>query len=153
MLINEWQLGNQLSQSLDQARPADFRLWLAMLSPAVEEQAEFCRGLPPVPTAVDLREYYQLPAERAPAMQVEDIDSMNHSQQLLLERGLTEWRLQSLLRPPPQVVRHDANKLSADLWDNLSLHCRRHLTPDEPKVAVITPDPALLLDVLDALAV
>ena len=40
-LVNEWQLQSQLNQALAQNHRADFGLWLAMLSPAVEEMAEF----------------------------------------------------------------------------------------------------------------
>lgn len=151
MLINEWQLGNRLNQSLDKGQAADFRLWLAMLSPAIEEQAEFCREVPPKPADIDYRALYQLPAQRSAGLQDGDVAALTYSQTLLIQQGLTDWRLQSLLCPPPQVVRHDAKKLSADIWDNLSLHCRRHLTADAAGSTAILPDPALLLDVLDRL--
>ena len=150
MIINEWQLGNQLNQALSAARPADFRLWLALLSPAIEEQAEFCWPAEIQTKQADLRRVYQLAPERDLAMQTDDLIDLTASHQAFISHGLTEWRLRQLLRPAPQVVRHDAQKLPADVQDNISLHCKRKLQQQQPPAAA--PDATLLYDVLQQLA-
>jgi len=149
MIINEWQLGNKLNQALGAARPADFRLWLAFLSPAVEEQAEFNWPAETAPVPTDLRKRYQLPPERDLGLAAEDLADLRHSHQGFIDHGLTGWRLLDLLRPAPQVVRHDANKLPAELQASLSLHCRRKLQQQNPQLQ--TADPTLLYDVLQQL--
>lgn len=149
MIINEWQLGNQLNQALDSARPADFRLFLAMLSPAIEEQAEFCWAAEPIGKTVDLRRQYQLAPERDLAMHGTDLADLADSHQAFISHGLTEWRLRNLLRPAPQVIRHDAKKLPADVEDNVSLHCKRKLRQQQRPE--LKPDATLLYDVLQQL--
>jgi hypothetical protein len=149
MIINEWQLGDQLNQALGMARPADFRLWLAMLSPAIEEQAEFCWPDEPAPKQADLRRVYQLAPERDFALNTADLADLAASHQAFLSHGLADWRLRNLLRPAPQVIRHDAKKLPADVEENLSLHGKRKVQHQaQPKMQ---PDATLLYDVLQQL--
>lgn len=150
MLINEWQLGSELNQALQHQHRADFQLWLSFLSVATEEQASFCLA-DPAATAkpVDLRQQLQLADLRDPALQPADINEMYHQGQALIQDGFAALRLSMLLRPQPQVVRHDAKKLSADLLDNLSLHCQRHLRQQTPPPQ--TTDATLLYDVLEQL--
>ncbi len=149
MIINEWQLGNRLNQALESARPADFRLFLALLSPAIEEQAEFCWSKAPVAKPTDLRRLYQLPPERTFELNEADLPDLATSQQAFISQGLNEWRLHNLLRPGPQVIRHDAKKLPADIEDNLSLHCKRRL--QQPQKTELQADATQLYDVLEQL--
>jgi len=149
MIINEWQLGNQLNHALDSARTADFRLFLAMLSPAIEEQAEFCWPAESVAKQADLRQVYQLAPERDLALNSTDLVDLAVSHQAFINQGLTEWRLRNLLRPAPQVIRHDARKLPADVEDNLSLHSKRKL--QQQTKPDLQPDATLLYDVLQQL--
>lgn len=148
MLINEWQLNNELNQALQLRQHADFQLWLAFLSPATEEQASFC--LPDqtaTPKPVDLELQLQLPVKRDPALCGEDIDIMSRHSQLMRHGGFAAMRLGLLLQPPPIVIQHDAKKLGAELLDNLSLHCRRHLI--EQKAPMQPADATLLYDLLE----
>lgn len=150
MLINEWQLGNELNLALQHQHRADFRLWLSLLSPAIEEQANFC--LPDAnatPQAVDLQQQLQLVPPRDPALQEKDIDAMLQHSLLMQRGGFAAMRLGVLLQPPPLVVRHDAKKLNADLSDNLSLHCQRHI--QQHAAPVQTLDATQLFDVLEQL--
>ena len=150
MLINEWQLGNELNQALHLQHRADFQLWLSLLSPAIEEQAGFC--LPDqqaTPQAPDLFHQLQLMPRRDPGLQEHDVARMLQHGSLMQQGGFAAMRLGMLLQPPPTVIRHDAKKLSADLADSLSLHCQRHLAqqnaPQQPT------DVTLLYDVLEQL--
>lgn len=150
MLINEWQLGSELNQALQHHCRADFQLWLSVLSPATEEQAGFC-----IPDGnatlqvTDLRQQLHLPDMRDPALQSADIPRMYQHGQTLQQGGLAALRLSMLLQPPPQVIRHDAKKLSAELLDSLSLHSQRHLQQQAAPMQQL--DATLLYDVLEQL--
>ena len=150
MLINEWQLGSELNQALQQHCRADFQLWLSVLSPATEEQAGFC--LPDgnaTPQQTDLRQQLQLPVLREPAMLSTDIARMCQQGHALQQGGFAALRLSLLLQPQPQVIRHDAKKLSAEILDNLSLHSQRHLQHSDAPIQTL--DTTLLYDVLEQL--
>lgn len=150
MLINEWQLGNELNQSVQQQLRADFRLWLAFLSPAIEEQAGFCLAdQQATPQSVDLRQQLQLVPQRDYGLQPDDLPTLQQHTKLMTQGGFAAMRLGLLLQPPPTVVRHDAKKLSADLSDNLSLHCQRHLAKQAAPLQAT--DATLLYDVLEQL--
>jgi hypothetical protein len=150
MLINEWQLGNELNRSVQQQQHADFRLWLAFLSPAIEEQAGFCLAdQQATPQSMDLRQQLQLVPQRDYGLQSDDLSLLQQHTQLMAQGGFAAMRLGLLLQPPPAVVRHDAKKLSADLSDNLSLHCKRHLANQAAPMQ--TTDATLLFDVLEQL--
>lgn len=150
MLINEWQLGNELNRSVQHQLHADFRLWLAFLSPAVEEQAGFCLADPQVtPQTTDLRQQLELAPQRDYGLQPDDLPLLQQHTELMQQGGFAAMRLGMLLQPPPAVIRHDAKKLSADLAGNLSLHCQRHLA--KQLAPVQTTDATLLFDVLEQL--
>ncbi len=150
MLINEWQLGNELNQALQHQHRADFQLWLSFLSVATEEQASFCLAdTAATAKPVNLRQQLQLADNRDPALQPTDIGLMYHQGQTFIHGGFAALRLSMLLQPQPQVVQHDAKKLNADLLDNLSLHCQRHLR--QQTAPQQTTDATLLYDVLEQL--
>lgn len=174
MLINEWQLGTQLNQALHQQRRADFQLWLAALSPAIEEQAEFCLAdADATPKTADLRTQLQLAEPRNAAMSATDIPLMQRHNSVFQQGGFSALRLATLLQPAPVVIEHDSRKLSASLKDNLSLHVLRHLQqarqreasehssastlqPTEADVSAdsslkLQPQPTLLYDMLQQL--
>lgn len=149
-LVNEWQLQGQLNQALLHHQRADFALWLAMLSPAVDEMAAFC--LPDGQTETEKPALYQqlgVQKHRDFAMQQQDIACLTAQHQAFIQSGLAQCRLQHLLMPPPVVVRHDAKKLSAEVLDSLDFHTRRHLNKQEADQ--ITPDPTALYDILQAM--
>lgn len=146
-LVNEWQLKSELNQALQRQHRADFSLWLSMLSPAVEEMAQFFpepfADNPPKPTL-----YQQLgvhPA-RDPALQSQDIASMHQQHQALVTRGYTEWRLLSLLNPTAIVVKNDPKKLSADVTESLGFHTKRRMAGTG--AAMPSADPTLMYEML-----
>ena len=149
-LVNEWQLQGQLNQALAAQHRADFSLWLAMLSPAVEEFAQFYPL--PLPDSADKPDIYQklgVVKAREFAIQPDDLAVFNCQHQALVQDGFTQWRLQALLQPAATVVRHDAKKLAAEVEDNLSLHTKRRLAGQG--VAPTAANPVLLYDMLQTL--
>ena len=151
VLVNEWQLNGQLNRALQQHQRADFGLWLAFLSPAVEESAEFTVADSVTPKhTVDLRQQFGVSTRVDPSSNLDDVALMRQQQEALFEGGLASWRLASLLQPPPQVIRHDAKKLDAAVLDNLSIHTKRRLQGEGcPEVI---PDATQLYEVLAQLA-
>ncbi len=146
-LVNEWQLQSQLNQALQTQHRADFSLWLAMLSPAVEEMAQFF----PQPLDDDAKThtlYQQLGVnpQRAYEMQDNDVARFDAQHQALVTDGFSQWRLLTLLDPTAVVVRHDPKKLSADVMDNLGLHTKRRLASTELKMP--SADPTLMYEML-----
>ncbi len=150
VIVNEWQLQGQLNQAINQHRRADFGLWLALLSPAVEEMAEFCLADEPEPKpAPDLRKQFAVHTRLEFATTEQDIGVLQQQHDAFIEGGLASWRLASLLNPPPTVVCHDRKKLSAEVLDNLSVHAQRRLQQqNKPKM---TTDPTQLYEMLNQL--
>ena len=151
-LINEWQLKGQLNQALQHEQRADFALWLAMLSPAVDEMAAFCLADDHA-TKVQTDLYQQLGVVKSRdfAMKNNELACLTAQHQAFLQDGLTQCRLQSLLLPPALVVKQDAKKLSAEVLDNLEFHSKRRL--ENLSVETINTDPTALYDILQAIAV
>jgi len=150
-LVNEWQLKSQLNQALQTQHRADFSLWLAMLSPAIEELAQFF----PQPLADDVKQptlYQQfgVQPQRDYAMDLHDVALFDIQHQALLIDSHTQWRLLSLLNPTAVVVRHDAKKLSADVIDSLGFHTKRRLSSDAQTMPVA--DPTLMYEMLQQLS-
>lgn len=150
-LVNEWQLQSQLNQALAQNHRADFGLWLAMLSPAVEEMAEFTLKDEIQPKAKpDLRLQLGVSTRLELSAQSDDARCMRQHLDALLEGGLASWRLASLLQPPPMVICNDRKKLDADVLDNLSVHALRR----KQGTAVVSTetDPTMLYEILQQIA-
>ena len=150
-LVNEWQLQSQLNQALQTQHRADFSLWLAMLSPAIEEMAQFF----PTPLADEPQKptlYQQLGVDpqRDYAMQETDVDLFDTQHQALVADGFTQWRLLSLLNPNAVVVRHDPKKLSADVTESLSFHTKRRMSATP--LSMPTADPTLMYDMLQQMS-
>lgn len=150
-LVNEWQLQSQLNHALQNQQHADFSLWLAMLSPDVEEMAQFS----PKPFEDEIQKptlYQQLGVQpqRDFAMHQQDVEFMHAQHQALIAQGYTEWRLLSLLQPSAVVVRHDPKKLSADVTESLGFHTKRRLFGSAPAAQIA--DPTLMYEMLQQMA-
>lgn len=150
MIINEWQLDVKLNGALQNAQRADFALYLALLSPAVEESAEFFTP-EPVTEQIHRSLYQQLGVMPARSFGLVEGDSVNMQlhNEALQQSGLVQLKLASYLNPPPLSQYDDKQRIAADVWQNLSLHSRRRLlqtTPDKPDA-----NPVGLYDVLQQL--
>ena len=150
-LVNEWQLQGQLNQALQNHHRADFSLWLAMLSPAVEELAQFFPQ--PIPDPVPQPTLYEklgIQRLRDYAMQPSDVALFDRQHQALVEDGFSQWRLMSLLAPTALVVRHDSKKLSADVVESLGFHTKRRISA--ATLAMPTADPTLMYEMLQQMS-
>lgn len=146
-LVNEWQLQSQLNQALQSQHRADFSLWLAMLSPAVEEQAEFFpQPLADAPAKPTLYQQLGVHPQRDYAMQQADVELFDTQHQALVADGFSQWRLLSLLNPNAVVVRHDPKKLSADVSESLGFHMKRRLSA--APLSMPTADPTMMYEML-----
>ena len=150
MVINEWQLDSKLNRALQNAQRADFAMYLAWLTPAVDEAAEFYT--PEVVTEhIERNLYRQLGVQQARTFcQTEtDIKLMQHHSAALQQGGLTQLKLATYLNQPPLTQFDNKSRLTAEVWQSLSLHCRRRLqqtTPDKSDI-----NPAALYEVLEQL--
>lgn len=149
MLIHEWQLGPKMNQALQLKQPADFRLWRAMLSAAVEEQAVFVLQQPKLPTAdYSLRQSFGLRESRPFGWQDGDLVNCKLCSEAL-QQDHAQIRLQQQLSPLPWVLKDDAGKLDARVADNLDLHSRRRWSQE--KMATVQVDATALYEVLQQL--
>jgi len=150
-LVNEWQLQSQLNQALQTQHRADFSLYLAMLSPAVEEMAQFYpEPLADEPKKPTLYQQLGIHPKRDYAMQEADVELFDTQHQALVADGFSQWRLLSLLSPNAVVVRHDPKKLSADVTESLGFHTKRRLSASQ--LSMPTADPTLMYDMLQQMS-
>lgn len=148
MIINEWQLDSQLNKALQHTQHADFALYLALLSPAVEESAAFFT--PDATADVNHSNVYQqlgITQTRGFAMTESDTTILTLHSQSLQTGGLPQLKLMASLKAAPLVLHDDKTRIGGDVWQNCSLHCRRRIlqhTPVKPNA-----DPVALYDVLE----
>uniref|UniRef100_A0A486XMM0 Uncharacterized protein n=1 Tax=Rheinheimera sp. BAL341 TaxID=1708203 RepID=A0A486XMM0_9GAMM len=150
MVINEWQLDSKLNRALQNAQRADFAMYLAWLTPAVDEAAELYT--PEVVTEhIERNLYRQLGVQQARTFcQTEtDIKLMQHHSAALQQGGLTQLKLATYLNQPPLTQFDNKSRLTAEVWQSLSLHSRRRLEQATPDKADINP--AALYEVLEQL--
>lgn len=148
-IINEWQLDTKLNQALQQQHRADFALWLAVLSPAVDEMAAFYTPSPRLePLQHDLYQQLAVRKSRDFAWQPDDAAKMQqHS--MAVQHSLAQLKLQSALNPEPWVWQDSAKKLANEVFSNLDHHCRRRL--QGAMIEVPVTDETALYDILQQL--
>lgn len=150
-LVNEWQLQGQLNQAISHQHLADFALWLALLSPAIEEMAEFTLAdTISAKPKTDLRQQLGVSTRLELSSQAADITLMRQQHEILFDGGITGWRLAALLQPPPTVICNNRKKLDPDVLDNLSIHAKRRM--QGPELTQIETDPTLLYELLQGMA-
>lgn len=153
VIINEWQLGSRLNQTVNSGLRSDFALWLSFLSPAVEEMAAFSTPDPAIADNAKLDLYQQLaviPARPFSLRAEDDMVLLYSHNDALNSDGFAQMRLSACLQYPPLVLKDDKNKIAAEVWQNTSLHCRnriQHPLPDKQQA-----NPTALYDVLQNLA-
>lgn len=148
-IINEWQLGTKLNTALQQQHRADFALWLAVLSPAVEEMAAFYtpQASQPLP---DTNLYQQLAVTRRRSFAIQQSDSgLWQKYSVAASLSLAQLKLQIELNPAPWVLQDDAKKLDSQLLAGLDSHCLRKRVPATELVAAT--DEAALYEILQQL--
>jgi len=131
-LLHELQLGEQLNESLNQTRRADFALMLAMLAPDVREQSQFI--LPPASTTkspsqdnATLRAFFKLPDKAPLAIKNNEQINLYNQAEMLNEKGLENLHLSNAMIPRPLAFRDDVKHIQSNVMTNTSLHCQlRH---------------------------
>lgn len=150
MVINEWQLNGKLNHALQNSQRADFAMYLAWLTPAVDESAEFFTPQA-VTERIEQNLLQQLGVQQARAFcQTEtDVNLMQQHSVALQQGGLAQLKLVTYLNQPPLTQYDNKSRLGDDILQSLSLHSRRRLqqsTPDKPDA-----NPAGLYEVLQQL--
>ncbi|WP_372626788.1 VC2046/SO_2500 family protein [Arsukibacterium sp.] len=149
-IINEWQLDCRLNKALNQHHRADFSLWLAFLSPAIDEMAEFhTPTLEPAITKADLYAKLSLIRARDFAWQEDDLAKLTRQSEALSSGSVSQLKLQQYLTEGPLVLVDDNKKLASELIQNLDAHSKRRR--DGSKMARSEADPTALYDILQEL--
>ncbi|MDX2370325.1 MAG: VC2046/SO_2500 family protein [Colwellia sp.] len=135
ILLHELQLGEQLNESVHQARRADFSLMLAMLCDDVREHSQFI--LPQADdSSVDqskqsnqaLRKHFDLPEQAPLALKnIEQISQYNQGQ-LIADNDLVTIQLSNALSPKPLTFRDDNHYIASNILGNTSLTCQEKHT-------------------------
>ena len=123
LLVNEWQLGQQLSTAVHTGTRDKFNLLLSFLSDDARDFAQFSLPDQPLldltPKSVDFRSVFSL-AEQQPlvnkGMSSEQAESLNTS---LHQNRLNDIRLQLLLSNDPLLSRNGDQIIDRDVMDNL----------------------------------
>ena len=125
-IINEWQLDCRLNKALNQHQRSDFSLWLAFLSPAIDEMAEFhTPKFDPAITKTDLYATLSLIKARDYGWQEDDLAKLTSQSEALSSGGLRQLKLQQYLAEGPLVLMDDKTKLAPELIQNLDAHSKR----------------------------
>jgi hypothetical protein len=131
ILLHELQLGEQLNESVHQARRADFSLMLAMLCDDVREHSQFI--LPQADnsdvgkdnqTDKALRKYFDLPDKALLALKNIEQVSQYNQRQLLSDNNLISLQLSDVLSPKPLAFRDDKKFIASNVLGNTSLTCQ-----------------------------
>ncbi|MFC5707733.1 VC2046/SO_2500 family protein [Aeromonas eucrenophila] len=118
LLVDEAQLGQRLNRDLRQGDRADFRLHLALLSGAVEDQPWFGDKPLAAPGAREWRAHFGLPAQAPLQGKWDDADGGALNERLQQGGCMTDVRLWLALRTPPLLS--EAPALDPAVYDNLS---------------------------------
>lgn len=147
MVINEWQLDVKLNSALQNAQRPDFALYLALLSPAVDEFAQFFTpDTPEQNVQSNLYQQLGVALPRSFAQTEDDVLQMFQHSKAVVQGSLAQLKLACYLNPPPLARHNDKQRIADDVWQSLSLHSRRRLqhgTPQKPQT-----NPAALYEVL-----
>lgn len=135
LLINELQLGEQLSDSIHSGRRSDFSLLLAMLSDDVREHSQFY--LPETEkirknvSDSSLRKEFHLP-DNAPLalLSIEEVGSFNQAS-LIENNQLTTLKLNNVLNPKALAFRNNIKHIPQDVMSNTSLLCQKKHTHNQ----------------------
>lgn len=126
VLLHELQLGEQLNESVIQARRADFSLMLAMLTEDVREQSQFLLPQTDEATVAEvtnsaLRKKFNLPEKAALALNTaNDVKQFNQAQ-MIVDNDLANIHLTNAMIPRPLAFRDDKKFIESEVLKNTSL--------------------------------
>lgn len=126
VLLHELQLGEQLNESVVQARRADFSLMLAMLASDVREQSQFLLPQTQQKLAADitdssLRKQFNLPEKSALALTTLDEVKKYNQVQTIIDNDLASIHLTNAMQPKPLAFRDDKKYIDSQVLKNTSL--------------------------------
>lgn len=126
VLLHELQLGEQLNESVVQARRADFSLMLAMLASDVREQSQFLLPQSQQKLAADvtdssLRKQFNLPEKTALALTTLDEVKKFNQVQTIIDNDLASLHLTNAMQPKPLAFRDDKKYIDSEVLKNTSL--------------------------------
>ncbi|WNO60825.1 VC2046/SO_2500 family protein [Rheinheimera sp. MMS21-TC3] len=149
-IINEWQLDTRLNSALQNKHKGDFSLFLALLSTAVEENAEFLTpdSIKETLPKRNLQQQFNISQQRQFSWQDDDEGMIIKYGRALQQSGLKQVKLISYLKPEPLAFTDDKTKLPLELWQSLDTHSKRRLTATKQLQKQIA-DPTALYEVLE----
>ena len=148
LLVDEAQLGQRLNQDLRAGDRADFRLHLALLTDAVEEQPWFDAKPAVSSQSRDWRPHFDLRPAEVLVAEGAGSDCSAINERLQQGGSMVDVRLWLALQTPPLAVKQPL--LDEAVYDNLSPLARERLQgklADMPR----QEDPLVLLPILDRL--
>jgi hypothetical protein len=129
ILLHELQLGEQLSDSVEQARRADFSLMLAMLAEDVREHSQFVLPKSAAPKAKEfsnqaLRKELNLPKQAPLSLKsLQDLPQFNQVKSII-DNDIAHIRLTNAICPKPLSFRDDKNHIPTDVLQNTNVCCQ-----------------------------
>jgi len=132
ILLHELQLGGKLSESVHQARRADFSLMLAMLSNDVREQSQFIlpkqqkgdSATVDVDNNKTLRKYFNLPHQAPIALDTPKQINQYNQMQSLIDDDISSLHLSNALWPKPLAFRDNCKFITHEIMTNTSEICQ-----------------------------
>ena len=126
VLLHELQLGEQLNESVEQTRRADFSLMLAMLAEDVREQSQFLLPKSPEKTAVELsnlalRKQFNLPDKAKLALTTPNEVNQFNQAHIIVDNDLANIHLTNAMMPKPLAFRDDKKHIESQVLENTSL--------------------------------
>ena len=126
VLLHELQLGEQLSEIVEQTRRADFSLMLAMLADDVREQSQFLlpqtrEATPADLSNIALRKQFNLPDKAALALTTPDDVKQFNQVQTIVDNDLANIHLTNAMMPKPLAFRDDKKHIESQVLENTSL--------------------------------
>jgi len=157
LVINEWQLGQQLNTAVHNGTREKFNLLLSMLSDDARDFSQFtlpaANQITPEQTKSSLRDEFSLSVAQPlvnKGISVEQATTMN---QHLAANKLSSIRLQYLLNNEAILSRNDNEVIDSDIKDNLSFLSQHRLVESlqqEPAshVAINESAPGIDIDLM-----
>ena len=126
VLLHELQLGEQLNESVEQTRRADFSLMLAMLAEDVREQSQFLLPKSEEETAVELsnlalRKQFNLPDKAKLALTTPNEVNQFNQAHTIVDNDLSNIHLTNAMMPKPLAFRDDNKHIESQVLENTSL--------------------------------
>ena len=127
VLLHELQLGEQLNESVEQTRRADFSLMLAMLAEDVREQSQFLLPKSEEETAVELsnlalRKQFNLPDKAKLALTTPNEVNQFNQAHTIVDNDLSNIHLTNAMMPKPLAFRDDNKHIESQVLELSLIH-------------------------------